>query len=392
MKPKRVLISGVGIAGPALAYWLVRLGYRCTLVERGARLREGGQAVDFRGPVHRAVLDRMGLWEAIGERRTPRVPLTFLDRDGGTAAVLPDFVTSGDVEILRGDLSHLLYDRVADDVETRFGDSIRSLNETGEAVEAELESGHRESFDLVIGAEGLRSRVRALTFPGEESVVHHGYRCVGFSAPRLVDGSRGTVVYSVPGRSVSVSSSSVLFVFAGPPWAENERNPQAAKEVVRRTYANDAWEVPQLLDALDRATDPYFDSIGTVDVPSYSRGRVALVGDAAYGGTLGGQGTPLALIGAYVLAGELARAAGDHRMAFSAYEARMRPFATGCQVGAKRAGGFHAPKTRVGLFLRNRMYGLLASPLFVSYFEKLVKKQASDFELPSYDLGESAAA
>ena len=149
-------------------------------------------------------------------------------------------------------------------------------------------------------------------------------------------------------------------------------------------FDRDGWEIPKLLRALEAAPDPYFDAIGSVRVRRWSTGRVALLGDAAYGGTLGGQGTSLAIIGAYVLAGELARAGGLHDAAFRAYEERLRPFATRCQKGAARAGSFMAPRTALGIRARNAMYALLASPRFVARFEKLVKSAATDFDLPDY--------
>jgi 2-polyprenyl-6-methoxyphenol hydroxylase-like FAD-dependent oxidoreductase len=139
------------------------------------------------------------------------------------------------------------------------------------------------------------------------------------------------------------------------------------------------------MDTLDRASDLYVDAIATVHLDRYARGWIVLLGDAAYGGTLGGQGTPLAIVGAYVLAGELATAPNPP-VAFAAYEARIRAYATRCQKGAMRVGSFYAPKTSIGLRLRNGFYATLTSPRFLGWFERMVKEAASDFTLPDYPL------
>lgn len=382
-KRTHVLVSGAGIAGPALAWWLVRRGLRVTLVERAPTLREGGQAVDFRGPVHRDVLERTELWDPIHARRTKPAELVMLDRHGEPAAVLPPVVIGGDVEILRGDLSRLLFDRIAGDVETRFGDAIAALTQDAHGVDVGFESGRGERFDLVIAAEGLRSRTRALAFAVDHEVTHHGYRVVGFSADNVLGLDGRTVLYSLPGRGVLVSDTGVLFVFTGGPVDRGTTRDDAVAEV-RRRFGAEGWALPKLVAALEGAADPYFDAIGSVRVPRWSTGRVALVGDAAYGGTLGGQGTSLAILGAYVLAGEIARAGGRHTPAFAAYEAKLRPFAMRCQKGATRAGAFLAPRTSIGLRARHAMYALLSSPRFVARFEKLVKSAATDFDLPDY--------
>lgn len=383
MKRTHVLVSGAGIAGPALAWWLVRRGLQVTLVERAPALREGGQAVDFRGPVHRAVLERMDLWGPIHERRTKPAELVMLDRHGEPAAVLPPVVIGGDVEILRGDLSRLLFDRVADDVDARFGDAIGALSQDARGVDVLFESGRAERFDLVVAADGLRSRTRALAFADDHEVVHQGHRIVGFGADNVLGLEGRTVLYSLPGRSALVSDTGVLFVFTGGPVERGATRDGAVAEV-KRVYGGDGWAVPTLVRALEAAQDPYFDAIGSVRVRRWSTGRVTLLGDAAYGGTLGGQGTSLAIIGAYVLAGELARAGGLHGAALDAYEARLRPFASRCQKGASRAGSFMAPRSAFGVRARNAMYAILASPRFVARFEKLVKSAAEDFDLPDY--------
>ncbi|WP_437605486.1 FAD-dependent monooxygenase [Sorangium sp. So ce834] len=388
MNRPHVLISGAGIAGPALALCLDRFGFEVTVVERAPALREGGQAVDFRGPVHRAVLERLDLWEPIHAHRTRASAIVLLDRAARPRVTLPAVMASGDVEILRGDLVRILYERTRRAVDYRFGEQITGIEARGDLVAVEFERGAPATFDLVIGADGLHSNVRALAF-GDESryLRHHGYRIATFALPNVLDGAREAQIFSVPGRSVGVFPTSpeearALLIHAGGPLTRAERRDGGElKRSLRQTFAGMSWVVPRVLDALDHAPDLYVDGIATVHVESYSKGRVALLGDAAYGGTLGGQGTSLAIVGAYVLAGELARA-GDPGAAFARYESMLRPYATGCQSGARRAGSFFAPRTSAGLWLRNTLYGVLTGPRLVGLFERLVKDAATDFVLP----------
>jgi 2-polyprenyl-6-methoxyphenol hydroxylase-like FAD-dependent oxidoreductase len=387
---KRLLISGAGIAGPALAWALRGQGWDITFVERAPALREGGQAVDFRGPVHRAVLERMDLWRAIHERRTPGTDMILLDRRGRPVTTLPSVMMSGDVEIQRGDLSRLLHDRTHATAGYHFGQHLTALEQSADGVTVQLASGARETYDLVVGADGLHSGVRALAF-GDEShfTRHHGYRIATFSMPDPVGLDGTAFTYTVPGRAVMLtpegrSRARVLFIFAGGPLGAGRLDDTRQRALVHDAYRDVGWHVPAVLAALPAATDLYVDQIATIAIDRYARGRVVLLGDAAYGGTLGGQGTPLAIVGAHVLAGELAAADGDHQAAFARYETRMRPYATACQKGAERAGSFFAPRTRHGLALRNLFYRAFTSRLLIGQFEKMVKASATAFELPEY--------
>jgi 2-polyprenyl-6-methoxyphenol hydroxylase-like FAD-dependent oxidoreductase len=386
----RVLVSGAGVAGPSFAYWLARAGHRTTVVERAPALREGGQAVDFRGPVHRAVLERMGIWEAIHQQRTHPGELLLVDQEGCVRATLPEAMLSGDVEILRGDLCRILYERTRHVADYRFGDRIVRIDDRGGSVDVEFEHGPPETFDFVVGADGLHSGVRALAFADENQVLrHHGYRIASFGIPNVLDQRRGAASFCEPGRGVCVTANGdgearALLVSTGGPITAEDRDPDAQKRVLAERFAGMGWRVPQVLECLRHATDLYVDAIATVHVDRYAKGRVTLLGDAAQGGTLGGQGTSLSIVGAYVLAHELSRSS-DPATAFARYEERMRPYATRCQSGAVRAGQFLAPRTRLGISTRNVVYAALTSRLLGGTFERLVRSAASDFSLPEYE-------
>ncbi len=381
---KNVLISGAGIAGPALAAALGRRGFGCTIVERAPALRVGGQAVDFRGPVHRQVLDRMELWGALSEQRTTPTDLVMLDQKGARVATLPAVMTAGDLEIVRGDLCRILHERTRETTDYRFGDFITAIDDGPNGARVSFASGRAETFDIVVGADGLHSGVRALVFGDERQFLrHHGYRIASFAVPPSLGDQDESFVYSIPGRGASLGAGRALLVFAAEPMGADRRDEAAQKRAVRQAFAGMGWKVPAILDALDGATDLYVDDIATVSIDRYARGRVVLLGDAAYGGTLGGQGSSLGIVGAHILAGELA---GDVPIshAFSRYEEAMRPYATRCQKGAANAGMFFAPKTRIGLAIRNLMYAALTSRWLSSTFERMVKAAATDLRLPQY--------
>jgi 2-polyprenyl-6-methoxyphenol hydroxylase-like FAD-dependent oxidoreductase len=365
MQNTNVLISGASVAGPALAYWLGRYGFNPTVVEVAPALRGGGYAVDFRGPAHLTVLERMGVLEELRQLQTGGSPQRFVDETGHTLLYLPGAFAGGDVEILRTDLSRVLYERSRDTTEYRFGDAIAAMTQTPGGVQVSFERGAERTFDLVIGADGLHSGVRRLTFgPHSQSISYLGYYLAGWEVPNYLGLGPGSLLYNVPGKLASVggihrdpTKASTLFVFASPELDYDRRDLEQQKKLLADAYAGVGWEVPTLLKALRDAPELYFDSISRVDLQPWSAGRVTLVGDAACGATLGGMGTGTAVVAAYVLAGELATAGGDHRAAFPRYEQAVRGYAQGTQKGGDRAGKFLAPRTRLGTQLRNRLLG-----------------------------------
>jgi 2-polyprenyl-6-methoxyphenol hydroxylase-like FAD-dependent oxidoreductase len=389
MQVRNVLISGAGIAGPALALWLSRAGVRCTVVEKARALRTGGQAVDFRGRAQLDVLSRMGILEEVRALATHMGAQVMVDECGRRVGELPPAFMSGELEIVRGHLCRVLYEATRSSTEYVFDDSIRALSDDDDGVLVALEKGQVRRFDLVVGADGLRSCVRNLAFGPDETVVRFlGHYVASVHVPNHLGLCRNGVMMSAPGRGLLISNdghtTTAIFVFRDER-PGLEREPLAArKRRVAEAYAGLGWEVPRLLDALEQSEDFFFDAIARVDVDRYAHRRTVLLGDAAWGGTLGGGGTGLAVVGAYVLAGEIAAAGGDITVALDGYEQRIRRHASRCQRGVNHVGGFFAPPTRAHLFVRNLLYRIIASPLLV---KRVTAAAANDFRLPSYALG-----
>jgi 2-polyprenyl-6-methoxyphenol hydroxylase-like FAD-dependent oxidoreductase len=329
MTNRTVLVSGAGIAGVTLAHWLRRHGFSPTVVERAPGPREGGYKIDIRGAALR-VVEKMGLLDDIRARVTGVRAGSVVDARGRRVASMDGDTFGGrehgDAEILRGDLQRLILD-ATQDVEYLWGDAIAGLAQTEDAVSVTFTSGATRTFDLVVGADGLHSVTRGLVF-GDGHVRDLGHRVSIFSVPNHLGLDREELTYVSPGRTVLVYSTAqdagakAMFLFA-----DDTPVPEDARAYLAGKYRDEGWVVPTLLDGMVAAQDFYLDSISQVHLDRWSDGRVALVGDAAYCASVAsGQGTSLALVGAYVLAGELAAADSDHVAGFANYEAVLRDF------------------------------------------------------------------
>ncbi|GLW99510.1 FAD-dependent monooxygenase [Microtetraspora sp. NBRC 16547] len=381
MNNTNILISGASVGGPALAYWLNRYGFNVTVVEKAPALRLGGQAVDFKGETHLTVLERMGILEDVRRLQTGGTDQEIVDANDRTLAVMPGEFTGGELEIGRGDLSRLLYEKtLAAGCEYVFGDSITSLTETASGVHVTFERGAPRTFDLVVGADGIHSNVRRLVFgPESDYVSFLGYYYALADIPK----NFGAVakMYNEPGRLVSTGgpAASAFFAFASPRLDYDRYDIEEMKRIVIDAYAGMGWRTPAIIEAVRRADNFYLDSISQVRIDHYSKGRVVLLGDSAYGNTLGGFGTGLAMVGAYVLAGELAEASGDHRVAFQRYEEEFRDYAKIAKNG--NAGPFLAPRTRRGIRMRNWLFK--SGPL-LKIMMKMTDKFATNITLKDY--------
>ncbi|MGC2044523.1 MAG: FAD-binding domain [Pseudolabrys sp.] len=373
MTNKSVLISGIGVAGPTLAYWLAKIGFRPTLVERAAELRTGGYVIDFWGLGY-DIAERMGVANDINRIGYHMREMRIVDDRGqrvtGFGTKVFRELTSGRyVTLGRSDLSRLLFEKAKDTTEVIFDDEIVGLQEQAECVRVQFKRSGERRFDLMIGADGLHSDVRSLAFgPQYQFEKQLGYVVAAFEVrgyrPRDED---VYLMYGQPGRMVgrfTLHNDRTLFLFV---FAANSGSlpatPDLQKTMLREKYGDGKWECPRILDELDRTHELYFDRVSLIRMERWSRGRVALVGDAAFCVSLvAGQGSALAMISAYVLAGELADADGRHEQAFDKYEAFLRAYINTKQRGAERFAAVFAPKTRWGLWFRDQVIKTFAIP------------------------------
>ncbi|MGW6768977.1 FAD-dependent monooxygenase [Streptomyces sp. NPDC055037] len=395
---REVLISGAGIAGPALAFWLNRYGYAVTVVEKADTPRSGGYPIDVRGTALE-VVRRMGILPQLRDAHIDSRRFTFLDGDGGEVASVDPHTVGGsaegrdldvrDLEVRRGDLTDALYTAVRDDVEFLFNDSIETLDQSdqssrsdqsdqssrssrssrsGHGVDVTFRGGGRRTFDMVFGADGLHSRTRQSLFGPEEQFHRYlGYCFAVFTMPNTFALSHEIMMWNTPGRAAALYAVGdddevhAFLNFARPePPSGAFRDPDAQRDLVAAVFADAGWEVPGMIAAMRDADDLFIDVVSQIRMPRWSRGRVALVGDAAYAPSfLTGQGTSLALVGAYMLAGSLA--GRDAAEGFAAYEHHTREFVTvnQQQIGEGDAALF--PTTARALERRNDMLRTLGT-------------------------------
>jgi 2-polyprenyl-6-methoxyphenol hydroxylase-like FAD-dependent oxidoreductase len=393
----KVLISGAGIAGPTLAYWLARYGFQPTLVEKSPRLRTGGYVIDFWG-IGFDVANRMGLLPEIRNAGYLIDEVRVVNRNGQRIAGFPvqaiSRIAKGRyISLPRGDLAAIIFSRLEGNVETIFGDSIARIEQTPVGVHAAFESGRERDFDLVIGADGLHSRVRELVFgPEKQFEKYLGYKVAAFEAASYRPRDELVyLMYTQVGQQVgrfTMRGDRTMFIFVFTD-TENKATPDVAaqKALLHKHFDASGWECPQILDALDAADDLYFDRVSQVHMGSnpgsWTRGRVSLLGDAAFCvSLLAGQGTSLAMTAAYILAGELHRAGGDYATAFARYQQIFGRFVLKKQKAALYFAGTFAPKSKTSMFIRNQVMNLLKIPWIADL--AVGRELADRFQLPEY--------
>jgi 2-polyprenyl-6-methoxyphenol hydroxylase-like FAD-dependent oxidoreductase len=386
MMDKRVLISGASVAGPALAFWLGRAGYDVTVVERAPKLCEGGYAVDFRGKTHFDLLERMGVLDELRALQTHGGAMRFVDQRGKTRLFLPAEFAGGDLEVRRADLARVLYEHSRAGAEYVFGDSVATLRQDDAGVDVTFERAPPKRFDLVIGADGIHSKTRRLLF-GQSFETYLGYYVASWDVPALSVSTEDSMLLNAPGRMIGITppgrhgtAPGMFCIFAAPKEINLRGDTMAQKALLRSVYGKLGWRVPELLKTLDATDDVYLSPITRAESPAWSKGRIALLGDAAAGVAIGGMGTGMALIGAYVLANELLLTPGDPTAAFARYEqllaGHVREIARSTMPGP-----FLAPRTRRGLFFRNT---LLSFPPALNWLIRESARRASDVPLPDY--------
>ncbi|WP_168356017.1 FAD-dependent monooxygenase [Sphingomonas gei] len=336
---KKILICGAGIAGPACAYWLHKYGYSVVVVEKAQTFRDGGQNVDIKG-AGQQVIKMMGLAEAIEAKDTLERGQKYLDAAGAVIAVFPKGAVgtlTSDFEILRGDFARVLFEATKGDCEYRFGTSVTNLDDSGAGMSVTFDDGRAEDFELVICGEGMSSSTRAKVLAQETRFRYLGAYMAFFKIPRRpeddnwaysVNGVGGTFITLRPGNE---KETTVLITFLRKDHDIEGDNSAARRDLLLKALKGRGTVADRITAELDMVQDFYFGPMSQVRASAWSKGRFVLIGDAAYCPTpFTGAGTALALVGAYVLAGEIARGE-SYAEAFAAYERLVRPYVEASQ-------------------------------------------------------------
>jgi len=393
----RILISGAGIAGPTLAYWLDRYGFKPTIVEEAPHLRTGGYLIDFWGAGF-DIAERMGLLPQIRSKGYMLREVKVVNRNGDRVAGFPVDaffrVTHGRyVSLPRRELSASIFGQIEDNVETIFGDSVAHIEQRHRDVRVTFKRGGERDFDLVVGADGLHSRVRELAYGDDSKFEKYlGFKVAAFEVEGYQPRDEPAyTMYTEVGQQVgrfSLRNNRTMFHFTfADADADCPENVPDQKALLQQRFGNGGWECPQILDALDSASEFYFDRVSQIRMDgqpgSWSRGRITLIGDAAFCvSLLAGQGSALAMVSAYILAGELHRSNGDYAEAFRRYQNLFGPLARKKQKAALGFAGAFAPKSKFALFLRNQIFNLLAIPWFADLTAG--RGLADKIEMPDY--------
>jgi 2-polyprenyl-6-methoxyphenol hydroxylase-like FAD-dependent oxidoreductase len=332
------------------------------------------------------ILEKMGVIEALRAVETGGTAMRFVDAANRTRLFLPADFAGGDVEVRRADLARVLYERTVSSVRYMFSDSVSAIEQFADRIEVSFENAAPQAYDFVFGADGIHSNIRRLAFPGAEFERDLGYYIASWEARGLLADAGETVCFNTPGRMIATqppghdgAAPGVLALFASSPLDVDRRDIARQKEVLRGTFAGMSWRTEELLSTLDATDDLYFNTISRAKVPRWALGRVALVGDAAGGVSIGGMGTGSAIVAAYVLAGELLANLQDHVAAFQRYQQRVEPYADVGASNGENSGRFLAPRTAWGLAFRNRF---LSMPPVKAWMINLTKKTGVAIDLP----------
>ncbi|KAF2967521.1 hypothetical protein GQX73_g6039 [Xylaria multiplex] len=419
MPPLRVLISGGGIAGNALAFWLSKIGHDITVVERFSSLRDTGLQLDLRGHGIE-VMKRMGLQEAFAAQVAPEKGLQLVDRRGRRRAFFPSTAPGDNVqnftsefEIMRGDMCRILHDAaVKRGAKFIFGTSIEKFEDKGGSVAVRFADGRDDTFDLVVGADGLNSRTRKMMLgPGTEDGLRplDGVVAGYFTMPQpMQEGEEYlATVYMAPGNRglmIRRSNPETWQVYLGGKTDAFKNIPRgdvkAEKAVMTQMLQGAGWETENVLKAMNTDNDFYLERMAVVKLDRWFRGRVVLVGDAAWCPTANtGMGTTSSVVGAYILAGEIERYCGrgtakqagksnageNIAKALAAYDAKFRPFMDQVQKGVGEGSnwGYSLMSSSLGVSVMY-LFAAVASFFRVNIGAMVLKEQVKDWDLPNY--------
>jgi len=389
MNNKDILISGAGIAGTTLAFWLKKFGFNPTIVEHAPKLRDGGYAIDFWGAGF-DVAEKMGILSDLHKANLNMTELEFVDnnnkRKGGLSYTkLIKMMNGRAFTLLRSDLAKAIYNHLDKDIEIIFGDTITKIDPNENEVIVTFQSGNTRKFDFLVGADGLHSNVRNQIFGDEAQFeIFHNYYTASYTIDDVAYSNTEFKMYNVPGKQAAIYSTNdkkmtAFYIFTSTEkLSYNHRDIEAQKQILRNEFENIGWKCADLLSKMDKAPDFYFDVVSQIQMSNWSKDRVTLVGDACdCPSLLSGQGSTLAMVGAYILAGELKNANGNYNVAFKQYQNVFKPFIDDKQQLAQNFAKSFVPKSNFGIWTRNVVVGLMSLP-FVS---KLFVKQFTDHKL-----------
>ena len=395
---QKVLICGASIAGPCLAYWLTRYGFDVTVIERAPSLRMGGQNIDIKGS-GRKIIRMMGVEDQIKEANTGEEGLQFVDERNIVKAEFPKGSATSltsEIEILRGDLSNIFYTLTKTEAKYRFGTYVTKLAQTGEEVIVTFNGDGQEQFDLLIAADGIGSSTRTIIFGNEPRLKYLGYQTSYLTIPRVMTDTQWARWYTAPSAMVvllrpdnkGLTRASVIF--SDPDYVYEPTSETEKRQVLKNVLKGAGWECDRIAAALDDVDDIYIGPLSQVKAPRWASGRCGMVGDAAYcPSPLTGMGTTLAIVGAYVLAGELFRQK-EYGAAFRSYETLMRPYVEKVQKLPPGVPRIAYPKTKTGVWLLNNVAKIFASRPVQKLISLLSGQPKSDtdnddgFVLPEY--------
>ena len=389
MNNKNILISGAGIAGTTLAFWLKKFGFNPTIIEISPSLREGGYAIDFMGAGYN-VAEKMGIIPALAKADIDISKVAFVDKNDKEKGSMnyqkiKKLMNNRAFTFLRSELAKVIYQSLDNEVEIIFGDTIDKIEQDEDKVSVTFRSGKNRSFDLLVGADGLHSNVRNLVFGSEAQFEkYYGYYTSSFTLENHPAEGRAFSMFNVPGKQAAVyaystSTTAAFFVFTSPEKLKYDHHDvEKQKQILKNEFITIGWKCPEILAKIDSSSDFYFDPISQIKMDNWSKGRTTLVGDAAdCPSLLSGKGSTLAMVGAYILAGELKLANGNYETAFKNYEDIFKPFISKKQKSAQGFAKSFIPKSNFGIWMRNQALKLIS----LSFISKLYLDQFNDKEL-----------
>jgi 2-polyprenyl-6-methoxyphenol hydroxylase-like FAD-dependent oxidoreductase len=345
---RTILVSGASFAGLSTAYWMNKAGYKVTVIEIGNELKMGGTPVDVRGDTV-DIVKRMGIFDQIKSNRLNLEMWEFKNADDITEGSMllrkeGEPLPEDEFEIERNTLLNILFDTVKNDVEFIFNNSITALNETKDKIQAAFKNGPQRSFDLVFGCDGIHSAVRNIWFGHEKEYIHFLQQYFSITiVNKLLIRQNTAQIYNVPNKAVMLNAynnkTDIILCFRSEEIPYDYRDEEQQRKIILDQFAGESWRTPELLEEVKISKTFYFDKLCQIKMPSWTKGRVALVGDAGYcASPAAGMGGSLAINGAAALADAFEKHNGNFELAFADYNKDFRPFIEEVQAEAVRVG------------------------------------------------------